>query len=104
MLNKELFKDEMRKLLSIHGIGIDRIPVDMMRLWYEELKELKDKDFISSVKRVKFSPKLSLYYILINLPGFDKEKHKDVHDYCNRTYNKPSISFGLDNSEFEGED
>ena len=55
---------------------------------------------MASVEKVKFSPKLSLYYILINLPDFDKEKHKDVHDYCNRKYNKPSISFGLDNSEF----
>ena len=67
-----------------------------------ELKELRDEDFIASVKKVKFSPKLSLYYILINLPDFDKEKHKDVHDYCNRKYNKPSISFGLNNSEFDG--
>ena len=100
MLNKELFKNEMRKLLSIHGTKIDKIPVDMMRLWYEELKELKDEDFMASVEKVKFSPKLSLYYILINLPDFDKEKHKNVHDYCNRKYNKPSISFGLDNSEF----
>ena len=100
MLNKELFKDEMRKLISIHGRKLDSIPVDMMKLWYEELKELKDEDFIASVKKVKFSPKLSLYYILINLPDFDKEKHKNVHDYCNRKYNKPSISFGLDNSEF----
>ena len=100
MLNKELFKDEMRKLISIHGRKLDSIPVDMMKLWYEELKELKDEDFIASVEKVKFSPKLSLYYILINLPDFDKEKHKDVHDYCNRKYNKPSISFGLDNSEF----
>ena len=102
MLNKELFKDEMRKLISIHGRKLDSIPVDMMKLWYEELKELKDEDFIASVKKVKFSPKLSLYYILINLPDFDKEKHKNVHDYCNRKYNKPSISFGLNNSEFEG--
>ena len=102
MLNKELFKDEMRKLISIHGRKLDSIPVDMMKLWYEELKELKDEDFIASVKKVKFSPKLSLYYILINLPDFDKEKHKNVHDYCNRKYNKPSISFGLDNSEFDG--
>ena len=102
MLNKELFKDEMVKLLSINGIKIDKIPVDMLKLWYEELKELKDEDFISAIENVKFSPKLSLYYILINLPDFDKEKHKDVNDYCNRRYNKPSISFGLDNSEFEG--
>ena len=100
MLNKELFKDEMVKLLSIHGKELDKIPVDMLRLWYEELKELKDEDFIATVEKVKFSPKLSLYYILINLPDFDKEKHKDVHDYCDRKYNKPSISFGLDNSEF----
>ena len=100
MLNKELFKNEMRKLLSIHGIKIDKIPVDMLKLWYEELKELKDEDFMASVEKVKFSPKLSLYYILINLPDFDKEKHKYVHDYCNRKYSKPSISFGLDNSEF----
>ena len=100
MLNKELFKDEMRKLISIHGRKLDSIPVDMMKLWYEELKELRDEDFIASVKKVKFSPKLSLYYILINLPDFDKEKHKNVHDYCNRKYNKPSVSFGLDNSEF----
>ena len=100
MLNKELFKETMDKLLSIHGKEIDRIPVDMLRLWYEELKELKDEDFIEATERVKFSPKLSLYYILINLPDFDKEKHKNVHDYCNRKYNKPSVSFGLDNSEF----
>ena len=100
MLNKELFKDTMVKLLSIHGIKIDKIPVDMLKLWYEELKELRDEDCMASVEKVKFSPKLSLYYILINLPDFDKEKHKDVHDYCNRKYNKPSISFGLDNSEF----
>ena len=100
MLNKDLFKKTMVELLSIHGIEIDRIPVDMLKLWYEELKELRDEDFMASVEKVKFSPKLSLYYILINLPDFDKEKHKNVHDYCNRKYNKPSISFGLDNSEF----
>ena len=100
MLNKQLFKDEMCKLLSIHGIGIDKIPVDMPRLWYEAVKELKDEDFLVAVERVKFSYKLSLFYILITLPDFDKENHKDVHDYCNRKYNKPSISFGLDNSEF----
>ena len=44
MLNKELFKETMDKLLSIHGKEIDRIPVDMLRLWYEELKELKDEE------------------------------------------------------------
>ena len=72
MLNKELFKSTMPKLLSIHGIKIDKIPVDMLKLWYEELKELKDEDFISAIENVKFSPELSLYYILINLPEYDK--------------------------------
>ena len=84
MLNKELFKETMDKLLSIHGKEIDRIPVDMLRLWYEELKELKDEDFIEATERVKFSPKLSLYYILINLPQYNKEKDKTVHEYCKR--------------------
>ena len=84
MLNKELFKDAMIKLLSIHGREIDKIPVDMMRLWYEELKELNDEDFISTVEKVKFSPKLSLYYILINLPQYNKEKDKTIHEYCKR--------------------
>ena len=84
MLNKELFKETMDKLLSIHGKEIDRIPVDMLRLWYEELKELKDEDFIEAVERVKFSPKLSLYYILINLPQYNKEKDKTVYEYCKR--------------------
>ena len=84
MLNKELFKETMDKLLSIHGKEIDRIPVDMLRLWYEELKELKDEDFIEATERVKFSPKLSLYYILINLPQYNKEKDKTVYEYCKR--------------------
>ena len=84
MLNKELFKETMDKLLSIHGKEIDRIPVDMLRLWYEELKELKDEDFIEATERVKFSPKLSLYYILINLPQYNKEKDKTVYEDCKR--------------------
>ena len=84
MLNKELFKETMDKLLSIHGKEIDRIPVDMLRLWYEELKELKDEDFIEATERVKFSPKLSLYYILINLPQYNKKKDKTVYEYCKR--------------------
>ena len=88
MLNKELFKETMVKLLSIHGIKIDKIPVDMLKLWYEELKELKDEDFIASVEKVKFSPKLSLYYILINLPGYDKEKDRSVKEYARRKYGK----------------
>ena len=88
MLNKELFKDTMVKLLSIHGIKIDKIPVDMLKLWYEELKELKDEDFISAIENVKFSPELSLYYILINLPGYDKEKDKTVEEYVRRRYGK----------------
>ena len=88
MLNKELFKNEMRKLLSSHGTKIDKIPVDMMRLWYEELKELKDEDFIEAAERVKFSYKLSLFYILINLPGYDKEKDRSVKEYARRKYGK----------------
>ena len=84
MLNKELFKSTMPKLLSIHGIKIDKIPVDMLKLWYEELKELKDEDFISAIENVKFSPELSLYYILINLPQYNKEKDKTVYEYCKR--------------------
>ena len=84
MLNKELFKDEMVKLLSIHGKELDKIPVDMLRLWYEELKELNNEDFISTVEKVKFSPRLSLYYILINLPQYNKEKDRTVHEYCKR--------------------
>ena len=84
MLNKELFKDEMVKLLSIHGKELDKIPVDMLRLWYEELKELNDEDFISTVEKVKFSPRLSLYYILINLPQYNKEKDRTVYEYCKR--------------------
>ena len=88
MLNKELFKDAMIKLLSIHGREIDKIPVDMMRLWYEELKELKDEDFIEAAERVKFSPKLSLYYILINLPEYDKERDRTVKEYVRRRYGK----------------
>ena len=88
MLNKELFKETMPKLLSIHGIKIEKIPVDMLKLWYEELKELKDEDFISAIENVKFSPELSLYYILINLPGYDKEKDKTVEEYVRRRYGK----------------
>ena len=88
MLNKELFKDEMVKLLSIHGIKIDKIPVDMLKLWYEELKELKDEDFISAIENVKFSPELSLYYILINLPEYDKERDRTVKEYVRRRYGK----------------
>ena len=88
MLNKELFKETMPKLLSIHGIKIEKIPVDMLKLWYEELKELKDEDFISAIENVKFSPELSLYYILINLPGYDKEKDKSVEEYVRRRYGK----------------
>ena len=88
MLNKQLFKDEMCKLLSIHGIEIDRIPVDMPRLWYEAVTELKDEDFLVAVERVKFSYKLSLFYILINLPGYDKEKDRSVKEYARRKYGK----------------
>ena len=88
MLNKQLFKDEMCKLLSIHGIGIDKIPVDMPRLWYEAVKELKDEDFLVAVERVKFSYKLSLFYILINLPEYDKEKDRSVKEYARRKYKK----------------
>ena len=88
MLNKQLFKDEMCKLLSIHGIEIDRIPVDMPRLWYEAVKELKDEDFLVAVERVKFSYKLSLFYILVNLPGYDKEKDRSVKEYARRKYGK----------------
>ena len=88
MLNKELFKETMPKLLSIHGIKIEKIPVDMLKLWYEELKELKDEDFISAIENVKFSPELSLYYILINLTGYDKEKDKTVEEYVRRRYGK----------------
>ena len=88
MLNKELFKETMPKLLSIHGIKIEKIPVDMLKLWYEELKELKDEDFISAIENVKFSPELSLYYILINLPGYDKEKDRSVKEYARRKYGK----------------
>ena len=88
MLNKQLFKDTMVKLLSIHGIKIDKIPVDMLKLWYEELKELKDEDFLVAVERVKFSYKLSLFYILINLPGYDKEKDRSVKEYARRKYGK----------------
>ena len=88
MLNKQLFKDEMCKLLSIHGIGIDKIPVDMPRLWYEAVKELEDEDFLVAVERVKFSYKLSLFYILINLPGYDKEKDRSVKEYARRKYGK----------------
>ena len=88
MLNKELFKSTIPKLLSIHGIKIDKIPVDMLKLWYEELKELKDEDFLVAVERVKFSYKLSLFYILINLPGYDKEKDRSVKEYARRKYGK----------------
>ena len=88
MLNKELFKVTMVKLLSIHGIKIDKIPVDMLKLWYEELKELKDEDFILAIENVKFSPELSLYYILINLPEYDKERDRTVKEYVGRRYGK----------------
>ena len=88
MLNKELFKDAMIKLLSIHGREIDKIPVDMPKLWYEELKGLKDEDFVIAASRAKFSPKLSLYYILINLPQYNKEKDKTIHEYCERLKNE----------------
>lgn len=91
MLNKELFKETMPKLLSIHGIKIEKIPVDMLKLWYEELKELKDEDFISAIENVKFSPELSLYYILINLPGYDKEKDKTVEEYVRRYGKRVSV-------------
>ena len=88
MLNKDLFKNTMKELLSIHGKELDKIPVDMLRLWYEELKELNDEDFISTVEKVKFSPRLSLYYILINLPQYNKEKDKTIHEYCERLKNE----------------
>ena len=88
MLNKDLFKNTMKELLSIHGIEVNEIPVDMPKLWYEELKELKDEDFIATVEKVKFSPKLSLYYILINLPQYNKEKDKTIHEYCERLKNE----------------
>ena len=88
MLNKDLCKKTMIELLSIHGIEIDRIPVDMPRLWYESVKELKDEDFLVAAERVKFSYKLSLYYILINLPEYDKERDRTVKEYVGRRYGK----------------
>lgn len=96
MLNKELFKETMDKLLSIHGKEIDRIPVDMLRLWYEELKELKDEDFIEATERAKFAPRLSLYYIITNLPDYDRDTDKTINDYCDRRYkNKGEIVYGF---------
>ena len=88
MLNKDLFKNTMKELLSIHGIEVNETPIDMPKLWYEELKGLKDEDFIIAASRVKFSPKLSLYYILINLPQYNKEKDKTIHEYCERLKNE----------------
>ena len=49
---------------------------------------LKDEDFLVAAERVKFSYKLSLYYILINLPGYDKEKDRSVKEYARRKYGK----------------
>ena len=88
MLNKELFKETMNNLFIIHMIEIDKIPVNTLKTWYEELKGLKDEDFVIAASRVKFSPKLSLYYILINLPQYNKEKDKTIHEYCERLKNE----------------
>ena len=88
MLNKDLFKNTMKELLSIHGIEVNEIPVDMPKLWYEELKGLKDEDFIIAASRAKFSPKLSQYYILIKLTQYNKEKDKTIQEYCERLKNE----------------
>ena len=88
MLNKDLFKNTMKELLSIHGTEVSETPIDMPKLWYEAIKELEDEDFLVAAERVKFSPKLSLYYILINLPQYNKEKDKTIHEYCERLKNE----------------
>ena len=86
MLNKNLFKTKILELFEIHGRQIPELPENTLKLWYEELKELKDEDFIIAAERVKFSPRISLYYILINLPDYDKEKDKTIKDYNERRY------------------
>lgn len=103
-MNKELFKETMNNLFTIHMVEIDKIPVNTLKTWYDTLKGLRDEDFLIAAERVKSAPKLSLYYILINLPDYDKEKDKSIKEYIERRKHMEythKISFGLNNSEFE---
>ena len=93
MLNKELFKETMINLFTIHMIEIDEIPVNTLKTWYETLKGLKDEDFLIAAERVKSTPKLSLYYILISLPGYDKEKDKSIKEYIERRERRRKLNF-----------
>lgn len=93
MLNKELFKETMNNLFTIHMIEIDKIPVNTLKTWYDTLKGLKDEEFLVAAERVKSTPKLSLYYILISLPDYDKEKDKSIKEYIERKERRRKLNF-----------
>ena len=88
MLSKELFKKEIKELLTMHYLAKD-VDVDFLKLWYEECKEINDEDFITAIRKARYSPREPrLYDILSNLPQYNKEKDKTIHEYCKRLKNE----------------
>lgn len=88
MVNKEIFKTEITNLFEVHCCK-EKATVEMLKLWYEECKELDEEEFRIATNRARYAdtePKL--YHILINLPDYDKVKHKSISDYLGKIKNK----------------
>ena len=81
MIEKELFKNQI--IYLFRGHGINEIDNEMVKIWYEECKELESEEFKIAINRSLYSPKYpKLYDILINLPKYDNDK--SINDYCKR--------------------
>lgn len=85
LISKEVFISELTKLYLSHERELPTIEV--MKLWFEECKTLREVDFKVAVNRSMYASRNpKLYDILINLPRYDRTKHFTIKEYTDKEY------------------
>ena len=75
MISKDKFKLSMEKIYTAHDRQITdpKWLSQVLKVWYEEMKNLTEKQFSILTQRMLYAPKISLYYFLKSLPDYQNE-------------------------------
>ena len=71
MISKDTFKLSMVKICIAHNEEPPKN--ETLKIWYEEMKNLTEKQFSILTQRMLYAPKISLHYFLKSLPDYQNE-------------------------------
>ena len=84
MISKDKFKLSMEKIYTAHDRQITdpKWLSQVLKVWYEEMKDLTDAQFNGMVENMLYAQNINLYNFLRALPNYQNEKN--IREYIQK--------------------